>query len=423
MQVVGRRGGRARPRRIEVDSIGRARSVGRATYWGVAMLAMLAAPGCATMRDRALSLDLRPCLDGFAMTEDGWRLGVRRIRPENPDPAKLPVVLCHGLGLNGTFWTITDHHLPSQLANAGYEVFVFDFRGSGQSAKVGGIGKVNALLRETFLLELGEDRWTVDEIVKYDVPAVLDYVKAATGKDRVNWVGHSLGGMLIFPYLELSPEPWRVANFVAMGSTITLTNAPRTPMLRANRSLQVLARAISPGRMGRPLMFIKFPGLEKVDRFYYTAANVEWTTVSRFYGYTLEDTGRAALRQLDPYLERGHFLSADGRMDYAERLDEVTVPILMVAGDGDILSDVPSTRLTFDALSSPDKTLRRFGLASGHVADYGHCDLVWSRYAPREVFPEIIEWLDRRQPRVSASPQKPAPSLQIAPGSSLEEKG
>ena len=73
------------------------------------------------------------------------------------------------------------------------------------------------------------------------------------------------------------------------------------------------------------------------------------------------------------------------------------MPTLMVAGDGDIMSDVPSTRLTFDALGSRDKTLMRFGKAEGHVADYGHCDLVWSRHAPSEIFPPAHR-LARRPP-------------------------
>ena len=69
--------------------------------------------GCAAMRRNAPSPDLRPCTDGYAYTEDGWRLGVRHYRPEHPDPGKLPVILCHGLGLNATFWTITER--PSSL--------------------------------------------------------------------------------------------------------------------------------------------------------------------------------------------------------------------------------------------------------------------------------------------------------------------
>jgi hypothetical protein len=75
------------------------------------------------------------------------------------------------------------------------------------------------------------------------------------------------------------------------------------------------------------------------------------------------------------------------------------------------MSDVRSTDLTLRALGSADKTLMRFGRAEGHVADYGHCDLVWSRYAPKEIFPPLIDWLDARQP-VVASPQQPLPAPQ-----------
>ena len=98
-------------------------------------------------------------------------------------------------------------------------------------------------------------------------------------------------------------------------------------------------------------------------------------------------------------------LSADRTIDYSARLGEITTPTLLVAGDGDIMSDVRSTELTFAALGSPDKAIMRFGKSQGHVADYGHCDLVWSRHAPAEIFPPIIDWLDQRQPGAGPSPQ------------------
>jgi pimeloyl-ACP methyl ester carboxylesterase len=372
-------------------------------------LVLLSVPGCATMRRQATSPDQRPCADGYAYTRDGWRLGMRRIAPASPDPAKLPVVLCHGLGLNGTFWTITDNHLPAQLAARGYEVYIVDLRGSGDSTRVGTIGALNAKLRETPFLELGEGLWTVDEMAFYDVPAVLDYVQRQSGHQAVNWVGHSLGGMLVFPFLELAPEPNRIANFVGMGSTITLAEAPQKDMLRANQGLRLLGRFVSTGRLGRPLMHFRFPGLDRIDQFYYTSENVDQQTTSRFYGYTLEDPGRSALRQLAPYLKHGHFVSADRRVDYAALLPRVTTPTLLVAGESDCMSDIPSTELTLAALSSHDKSLMRFGKRDGHVADYGHCDLVWSRYAPREIFPPVIDWLDERQPGTSASPPQPSP--------------
>ncbi len=365
-------------------------------------LVLLGGSGCATMRCKATDPYHRPCAEGFARTVDGWKLGIRRVRPFNPDPGKLPVVLCHGLGLNGTFWTITDDHLPAQLAANGYEVFICDLRGSGASQKVGALGKVNSVLRQTPFLEVGEGNWTVDDQVKYDVPAILNYVKTETGRDRVNWVGHSLGGMLMFAYLETSPDAWRIANFVGMGSTIAQADAPQTKMLNANRHIRMLLSVMSTGRIARPLMWYRPAPLAQVDSFYYTAANVDKKTIDRFYGYSLENPGQGALKQLDPYLEHGHLLSADGSYDYVKNLNRVGTPLLMIAGEGDVMSDIKSTQLTFNAVGSVDKSLMRIGKQNGHADDYGHCDLVWSRFAPIEIFPATIEWLDRRQPGVTA---------------------
>jgi pimeloyl-ACP methyl ester carboxylesterase len=368
------------------------------------------------MRHHAPLVDLRPCTDGYATTLDGWKLGIRMYEPRQADPGKLPVVLCHGLGLNGTFWTITDDHLPGQLAARGYEVFIVDMRGSGASHRVGLPGKVNRFLRQTPIREVGARDWTVDDEAKYDVPAILDYVRQETGSERVNWVGHSLGGMLMFPFLEFSPEAGRIASFVDMGGVAMVVDTPDIrEMRRADKGLRVLSIALSTGRLGRPMMYGRLPGLEMIDRFYYTASNVDKRTVSRFYGYTLEDPGAGALKQLDPYLWTGHMLSADKSIDYASALDRVTAPTLMIAGEGDIMADVPSSILTFNSLGSADKTLLRFGRLDGHIADYGHCDLVWSRYAPREIFPPIIDWLDRRQPGVRPSPQASPQSTPSGP--------
>ncbi len=376
----------------------------------VLALSLLSLPGCATMRYHAESLDLRPCAEGFATTKDGWKLGMRHIRSKRPGSGKLPVVLCHGLGLNGTFWTITDNHLPSQLASRGYDVFVVDMRGSGASHRVGVPGGINRLLRQTPIREVGGRDWTVDDQAQYDVPAILEYVERETGSHYVNWVGHSLGGMLMFPFLEMSSESSRVANFVDMGGVAMVNETPDIiKMRKADRMLRTLSLGLSTGRLGRPMMYGRPAFMERIDRFYFTKANVDDQTVSRFYGYTVEDPGAGALKQLDPYLYRGRMLSADGKVDYASGLDRITTPTLMVAGEADIMADIPSSVITYNALGSPDKTLMRFGRINGQAADYGHCDLVWSRNAPQEVFPPLIDWLDQRQPAAPSRQTLPIP--------------
>jgi pimeloyl-ACP methyl ester carboxylesterase len=381
----------------------------RPVRFGLALIVLaLAAPGCATSRNLYMARDLRPCTDGYAQTDDGWRLGVRHYTPENPDPSKLPVVLCHGLGLNGTFWTITDDHLPKQLTEAGYEVFVVDMRGSGGSYREGAVGWVNSGLRETILPELRNDDWSMDDQALHDVPAILDYVSKETGKPQVHWVGHSLGGMLMYAFLERSEEAGRVSTFVSMGAPASIADSPeRWQMLKANRGIRKLLSAVSTGRIARPMSIFRPPGLDKVDRFYYSPDNVDRQTVDRFYGFTLEDPGPGALKQLENYLATGRLQSSDRKFDYFEGLGAIKTPTLFVVGDGDILADLPSNWETFQALGSPDRTFLRFGTDQGHHADYGHCDLVWSRHAPREIFPEIIHWLDDRERlRHLASPQQ-----------------
>ncbi|WP_165235517.1 alpha/beta fold hydrolase [Aquisphaera insulae] len=390
---------------------------GLSAAWLVVALAM---PGCVSMRINAPSPDLRPCTDGYAYTQDGWRLGVRHYRPDHPDPNKLPVILCHGMGLNATFWTLTDDHLPAQLTHHGYEVYVFDIRASGENGKPGRQDRINRILRGTPFRESGESNWSIDEMVRFDIPAVLDYVERDSGRQQVNWIGHSLGGMVAYPFLELNERPERFANFVGMGSTIIQANVPQTKMLRANAAIRGLLRVASPGRLGRPLMYHRLPGMEGIDRFYYSAENVDPRTISRYYAYTLEDPGPGLLAQFEPYLRDGHLLSSDGRIDYAARLGQIRTPTLMVAGAADLISDVPSTRLTFEALGSADKTMYVFGKANGHVADYAHCDLAWSRHAPHEIFPVLIEWLDRHQP--GASSALPGTALSLSTSRSGETR-
>jgi lysosomal acid lipase/cholesteryl ester hydrolase len=241
----------------------------------------------------------------------------------------------------------------------------------------------------------------------------LDYVHRDSGAERVNWVGHSLGGMIMLAYLETTDHPERIANFVDMGGVvIVVPSETRTQMLRANRGLCALLSVLSTGRIARPMMWMRLPGLERIDQFYYTTKNVDDQTIGRFYGYTLENPGKGALRQLDSYLETGHMLSADSRLDYADMLPRVRVPTLMIAGDSDVMADIPSSQATFGGLGSVDKTFLRFGKREGQIDDYGHCDLVWSRHAPAEIFPPLIDWLDRRQPRASAQVQRPLPGGQ-----------
>ena len=45
-----------------------------------------------------------------------------------------------------------------------------------------------------------------DDYARYDMAAAVDAVRERTGSETVSWVGHSLGGMLLYAWLSQRPE-------------------------------------------------------------------------------------------------------------------------------------------------------------------------------------------------------------------------
>ena len=70
-------------------------------------------------------------------TRDGWTLVAFRYRPSGPPrPGAMPVILCHGLTYNSTFWDLDPScSLPRYLASQGFDVWTVDLRGCGASQK------------------------------------------------------------------------------------------------------------------------------------------------------------------------------------------------------------------------------------------------------------------------------------------------
>ena len=70
--------------------------------YGLIYTGLLCWTGCAAMRGMHQS-GSAAMYRWLCLHSDGWRLGVRHYQPDDPDTGKLPVILCHGLGLNATF--------------------------------------------------------------------------------------------------------------------------------------------------------------------------------------------------------------------------------------------------------------------------------------------------------------------------------
>ncbi|XP_050393750.2 gastric triacylglycerol lipase [Patella vulgata] len=154
-----------------------------------------------------------PCEDHKVITEDGYILTMQRIphgRNTNSSTARRPVVvLQHGLLGSSTNYldNLSNESLAYILADAGADVWLSNSRG-------------NMYSRAHVHLKPSEEAfwdWSFDEMAKYDLPAVVDYVTSTTQTDKVTYIGHSQGTMIGFAgFSENQTLSEKIELFVAL---------------------------------------------------------------------------------------------------------------------------------------------------------------------------------------------------------------
>ncbi|KAL6954895.1 sterol esterase [Sarracenia purpurea var. burkii] len=130
------------------------------------------------------------CQEYKVTTDDGYILSVQRIpqgRVGGGVNKKLPVILQHGLFLDGRSWVLNspDQNLGFILADRGFDVWMASTRGTHFSRR-------HVSLDPSYLKFWD---WSWDDLAAYDLPAVVDFVFNQTGK-KVNYVGHSQGTVI-----------------------------------------------------------------------------------------------------------------------------------------------------------------------------------------------------------------------------------
>lgn len=125
-------------------------------------------------------------------TADGAKIATKR----KPTPNGFPVIFLHGLAVNADLWDIPDvigddvhfRSLPTLLHEAGGDIWLVNLRGHGAPN----------MLSEA---PPGQTDWCVDHFILYDLPAVIEHVRAATGHAPFI-VANSMGAMTAAGYLQ-----------------------------------------------------------------------------------------------------------------------------------------------------------------------------------------------------------------------------
>ena len=344
----------------------------------------------------------------YADTNDGWQIAVYHYKPKESryDPNRDPVILCHGLACNSYFWHLDKSvDFPKYLADRGYDVWMLDLRGVNRSRRKTEIAGFQGM----DVRGADPNIWSVDDYALRDVPAVIDLVKKKTGKKQVNWIGHSMGGMIMYVFLERGSDPKlnvparpdSVKNFVAVGSPLTIPPPPNDLLAKESKNLEGTITLLELVNLRTPIRVLGAGSAivhTNLDLLYYNEANISGGVRVKAYVNMVDNINPGVFRQFIGMIDhdKGHFRSKDGKYDYVAELPAVKTPILLLAANVDPLAPPTSVLAAYYNVSSEDKEYREFTRVNGYDVDYGHCDLIFGRTAPKEVWPYILDWLGKR---------------------------
>lgn len=86
------------------------------------------------------------------------------------------------------------------IADAGFDVWLGNARGNRYSRKHLTLNPSDSEEKFAFF------DFTWEEIAKYDVSAMIDYVLQKTGREKLHYIGHSQGGTVFLVLNSLLPE-------------------------------------------------------------------------------------------------------------------------------------------------------------------------------------------------------------------------
>uniref|UniRef100_A0A7S3I9Z9 Lipase n=1 Tax=Fabrea salina TaxID=342563 RepID=A0A7S3I9Z9_9CILI len=149
-------------------------------------------------------------------TQDGYILTLFRVpglKNETLKKEKPAVFLQHGLLDLSDTWIMNSPAPGFMLANAGFDVWFGNSRGSFHS-----LGHVSLSTKDKAYWE-----FTWQQMAEFDIPASINYVLKATGHEKLSYVGHSQGTLQMFAHLSEDPAFIEKLNiFVALAPVMTV---------------------------------------------------------------------------------------------------------------------------------------------------------------------------------------------------------
>ena len=289
----------------------------------------------------------------FISVPGGAQLHLRRIQAEGA--TRSPVLMMHGSVENGrVFYTPSGRGLGPFLARAGHPVYVADQRGRGESKP---------------RLARGHSYGQTEAITE-DIPALHRAVSAHHPGQRVHWIAHSWGGVLMLAALGRLPA---LQTEVASLSFFGTKRCVRVSNLHKRLLIDLYWMRLA------PLAALAFGYLP-----------------SKRLGLGSDDESRASLAQCCAWVRPGPWNDPADGFDYGRALTlaEHLPPAWYLAAVNDpCLGNPDDVRDLMTEAGQADQRFTLLGRSQGNMHDYDHVTMLTHRDAPRDHFPAVAAWL------------------------------
>ncbi len=299
---------------------------------------------------------------------DGWESPVWRL-PRSLEGRGEPVLLMSSLGFGRLAFDFSEEtSLARRLQAEGFDVYLGGYRGCPGSAPAE-----------------GARGFDFDDIVAFDIPAMLDKVREASGTNRVLWVGHAFGGQLLYGHLARGGG--------GLAAAISLCAAVRFEAPRTEARLASLAAQLIPEGLNLPVRALHtlLSPASRPGEGGLAGNGVDGPVLRGLMVHGSENVNAGLLRQVGTWLKAGVLCDRDDQIDYLAALRGQQLPLLVVAGEGDSLCHPHQAQPVVEAWSPGQAHWWKLG------PEWGHLDPLVGRDAGERVHEELVRFLDRHR--------------------------
>ncbi len=362
-------------------------------HYGGVLSGLYAFDSKAPPREKRLLSTCAPEIHCFE-TEDGVNLQLTRYRGGR----KGPVILAHGLGVSSLIFS-TDTVNPNLLEflyAAGYDVWLLDFR-------------VSIHLPAVKLQSGG------DEIARYDYPAAVAKVRQVAQAETVQFVVHCWGATTFFMAMLAGLQDVRsfvssqVGTYFISPPDVNLKTGLHVPEIFDSLGIKQLDATVTSDEKWWEKVYdqaLKLPAMIFAQGRCNSATchRITFMYASLYNHAQLDDVvhdnlhemfGVANMRSFEHIATIGRagkivdFRAGDTYLPHLDRLD---LPICFIHGYQNHCFLPESTQKTYDLLCS------RFNprqYARHVIPGYGHIDCILGKNAARDVYPFILQHLEK----------------------------